>query len=93
MPMLNIGGWFSPYCKNCYDKINHAYAYGGAELSIKTINQTFGLNIEDFVAVDFKSLPKIIDILGKCEKVIGFWKEELKNLDELIKGPIYRDVW
>ena len=23
VPMLNIGGWFSPYCKTCYDKINH----------------------------------------------------------------------
>ena len=30
-----------------YDKLNHAYAFGGPELSIKTINQTFGLNIED----------------------------------------------
>lgn len=47
-----------------YDKLNHAYAFGGPELSIKTINQTFGLNIEDFVSVDFASLPKIIDILG-----------------------------
>ena len=23
VPMLNIGGWFSPYCKTCYDKVNH----------------------------------------------------------------------
>lgn len=22
VPMLNIGGWFSPYCKTCYDEIN-----------------------------------------------------------------------
>ena len=21
-PMLNIGGWISPYCKECYDKLN-----------------------------------------------------------------------
>ena len=27
------------------DKINHAYAYGGPELAIKTINSNFGLNI------------------------------------------------
>ena len=42
------------------DKINHAYAYGGPELSIKTINENFGLNIEDFVSVNFSSLPVII---------------------------------
>ena len=23
VPILNIGGWFSPYCKKCYNKINH----------------------------------------------------------------------
>lgn len=46
------------------DKINHAYAFGGPQLSIKTINENFGLNIEDFVAVDFSTLPTIIDTLG-----------------------------
>lgn len=49
------------------DKINHAYAYGGAQLAIKTLNENFGLNIEDFIAVDFASLPKIIDLLGGIE--------------------------
>lgn len=49
------------------DKINHAYAYGGAQLAIKTLNENFGLNIEDFVAVDFASLPKIIDLLDGIE--------------------------
>lgn len=46
------------------DKINHAYAYGGPELAMKTLNQNFGLNITHFAAVDFNSLPQIIDMLG-----------------------------
>ncbi|MEG1432508.1 MULTISPECIES: LCP family protein [Eubacterium] len=46
------------------DKINHAYAFGGPELAIKTLNQNFGLNITDFMAVDFTSMPVIIDQLG-----------------------------
>ena len=58
-----------------YDKINHAFAFGGPELSIKTINQTFGLNIEDFVAVDFSSLPIIIDELGGLE--LNITEEEI----------------
>ena len=49
------------------DKINHAYAYGGPQLAIKTLNENFGINIEDFVSVDFASLPKIIDLLGGIE--------------------------
>lgn len=45
-------------------KINHAYAYGGPSLSVKTINENFDLNIRDYVAVDFYGLIKIIDSLG-----------------------------
>lgn len=49
------------------DKINHAYAYGGPELAIKTINQNFDMNIRDFVTVDFFGLEKIIDVIGGVE--------------------------
>lgn len=70
-----------------YDKLNHAYAFGGAELSIKTINQTFGLNIEEFVSVDFASLPKIIDILGGIN--LDITDEEITceiNINDYIDG-------
>lgn len=65
-----------------YDKINHAYAFGGPELSIKTLNQTFGLNIEDFAAVDFGSLPIIIDSLGGIE--LDITEEELQYINSYI---------
>jgi polyisoprenyl-teichoic acid--peptidoglycan teichoic acid transferase len=48
-------------------KLNHAYAYGGAPLAIKTINQTFGTDIRDYVTVDFFTLEKIIDAIGGVE--------------------------
>lgn len=65
-----------------YDKINHAYAYGGPELSIKTINENFGLNIEDFVSVNFSSLPKIINILGGVD--IEITDDELQYINSYI---------
>lgn len=45
-------------------KLNHAYAYGGPELAIKTINQNFGTDIRDYVTVDFFALEAIIDAIG-----------------------------
>lgn len=45
-------------------KLNHAYAYGGPELAIKTINQNFGTDIRDYVTVDFFALESIIDSIG-----------------------------
>lgn len=62
------------------DKINHAYAFGGAQLALKTINENFGLNIQDFVAVDFSSLPKVIDAIGGVE--INLDSEELSLTNE-----------
>lgn len=65
-----------------YDKINHAYAYGGPELAIKTINENFGLNIEEFVSVNFSSLPLIINILGGVD--IEITNEELEYINGYI---------
>ena len=45
-------------------KINHAYAYGGAELAIQTINENFNLDITDYAAVNFDSLADVIDAMG-----------------------------
>lgn len=45
-------------------KLTHAYAYGGPELAISTINRNFDLNISDFVTVNFSILTNVIDSLG-----------------------------
>ena len=49
------------------DKLYHAYAFGGPQLAIKTLNENFDLNIEDFASVNFETLPKIIDKIGGIE--------------------------
>ncbi|HEU4656992.1 MAG TPA: LCP family protein [Capillimicrobium sp.] len=46
------------------DKINAAYAYGGAALSIQTIRQYLGIEINHVIEVDFENFPKLIDALG-----------------------------
>ena len=46
------------------DKINHAYAFGGPALAVKTLNQNFGLNITDYALVNFSNMVKVIDSLG-----------------------------
>ena len=46
------------------DKINAAYALGGPQLAIKTINQNFDMDISDYMNVDFYSAARIVDALG-----------------------------
>lgn len=66
------------------DKINHAYAFGGPELAIKTLNENFGLNIKDFITVNFESLPKIVDLVGGIDIEID--QSELKYINGYIRG-------
>ncbi|GAA0083730.1 LCP family protein [Clostridium sp. CTA-7] len=60
------------------DKINHAYAFGGPELAVRTLNENFDLNIKEFMAVDFTSLPTIIDNLGGVN--INIIPEEISHI-------------
>jgi LCP family protein required for cell wall assembly len=46
------------------DKINAAYAYGGAALSIKTIKQWLGIDINHVVEINFERFPDLIDAMG-----------------------------
>jgi len=65
-----------------YDKLNHAYAYGQEELAIKTINQTFGLDITDYAKVNFNNLKDIIDTLGGIDITVE--DSELGDLNGVI---------
>lgn len=64
------------------DKLNHAYSFGGPQLAIKTLNQNYGLNIRDFVAVNFGDLAKIIDELGGVQ--IDIKSNEVSLVNEYI---------
>ena len=64
------------------DKINHAYAFGGPELAIKTLNRNFDLNIKDYAIVDFKSFVEVINVLGGVE--INIEDREIEELNKII---------
>lgn len=67
-----------------FDKLNHAYAFGGPELAIQTINKTFDLNIDEYVTVDFWTVEKIIDAIGGVEIEIS--DEEFPYVNQYITG-------
>lgn len=47
-----------------YFKLNSVYIYGGPTTLLNTIENNFKIEIDQFIAVDFKSFPKLIDALG-----------------------------
>lgn len=47
-----------------YDKINHAYAYGGVQLAKSTVEQFLQIPINYYVVLDWQAFIKTIDTLG-----------------------------
>ncbi len=43
------------------DKITHAYAYGGAKLTMNSLNRNLDLNITEFVAVNFSAVVEAVN--------------------------------
>lgn len=49
------------------DKINHAHAYGGPELTMQTLRDFLNLDVDYYVKVDYKAVMEIVDAIGGVE--------------------------
>ena len=47
-----------------FDKVTHAYAYGGPALSMSTLNTNLDLDIKEFVAINFYVVMDVVDAVG-----------------------------
>ena len=52
------------------DKITHAYAYGGAQNTLKSLNEALDLNITEYVTVNFDAVIAAVDALGGITQAI-----------------------
>jgi LCP family protein required for cell wall assembly len=59
-------------------KINAAYAYGGPKLLVKTIEDSTGIRVDDYVEVGFGGLVKVVDSLGGVQICP---KDDIKDKD------------
>lgn len=46
------------------DWLTHTFAYGGAALTLKTVQECFDLDVDRYVRVNFNSFEQIIDAIG-----------------------------
>ena len=62
-------------------RLNAANYFGGPELTMKTINELLGLNIEKYVIVNFTGFTQICEALGGIEMDITEAEKEQINLN------------
>ena len=62
------------------EKFNHAFAYGGPTKTIETIQNNFGIKLNNYVILDFNAFVKVIDAINGIEVTVKDYE-----LDELNK--------
>lgn len=74
------------------NKLNAAYAYGGPQLLIDTVEQNLQVKIDGYVKVGFDSFEWIIDRLGGVEITLTAEEAAYLRRTNYISKPQYRNV-
>lgn len=65
-------------------KLNAAFSYGGTQLVMDTLEYNFGVDIDNYIMVDFKVFRQLVDLLGGIT-VDGVTEAEAKYMREEVK--------
>lgn len=68
------------------DKLNHAHAFGGVDLTIETVENLFDIPVDYVVTINFEAFIEIIDTLGGVEVDVPFTFTEMDSGDN--KGAL-----
>lgn len=80
-------------------KLNYAYAAGGAETLRDTLETNYELEIDNYAAVDFETMAKVVDLVGGVDMTVseeecGVLNDYLISMgqeeDQLFGGGDYR---
>ena len=74
------------------EKLNAAYAHGGAELVMRTINENFDMNIMRYAEVDFIRLIEMVDTLGGVDMSVTAAEMEQVNANIDLSGRIFSEA-
>ncbi len=77
--MLSIPRDTRVLVKGKEDKINHAHAYGGPNLTMDTVSDFLHLDLDYYVKVDYKVVMGIVEAIGGVEIDVPFHMKYLDN--------------
>ena len=67
MTSLMRDTWVKVPGQKSHRKLTELCAIGGPELTMRAINESYGMNIEDYVLISMNGIAEIIDMLGGIE--------------------------
>ena len=72
--------WIPVPGSNSHRKLTELCAVGGPELTIRAINESFGMNISDYALISMEGMAEIIDLIGGLD--LDVTEEERKALNK-----------
>lgn len=57
--------------KDTMDKITHAYAFGGAEMAVNSVESLLEAKVDHYASIDFQGFKKVVDTLDGIPLPIG----------------------
>lgn len=74
-----------------FDKVNHAHAYGGIELTMQTLRTFLGVDIDYYVQINYQALMNIVDALGGVDYDVPEGISIDKGKVQIKPGPNHLD--
>ncbi len=74
------------------NRINAAYVFGGPYYTMKTVNETFGLNIRKYCTIDLRGFTSVVDLLGGVEIELSEGETVEINKDKSVETPVGRGL-
>ena len=71
-------------------KLNAAFNYGGAQLLMDTIEYNFGVNIDDYVMVNYEVFIDLVNLLGGIT-IPDVTAKEAKYMQEQVNRPKFKE--
>lgn len=71
------------------ERINHAHSYGGPYLSIDTVRDLLGVDLEYYVTVDYLAVKEVVDAIGGVDIDVP---RDMKYSDPTAKPPLKIDI-
>lgn len=68
--------------ENGVHKLNYAYAKGGPEMLVSTLESNYEIDIDNYAIVDFETMSELIDIVGGVEITVS--DEEVPILNDYL---------
>ena len=69
------------------DKITHAYSYGGAQNTLKSLNEALDLNVTQYMTVNFEAVKEIVNSVGGID--ITITSEEVPHVPNISSAGTY----